>query len=158
MSPRKLIIVVAAAATLLCLSSSLAEARSGYSPARSAMSIRILKRSGPHTISRPHGLITFYFGVTGLRYGRNFGPTAKNRHGQGHIEMYMNAVPGDAHRKPDVRHIFNGAITSLRSVSIAPDAAWLKIHKGRHTLLAVLAQNDGVLYRVTPARFSLVVN
>ena len=124
----------------------------------SRTSIQVLKTSGPHEISEaPHNNISFHFHVSGLTYGPNYGPKSGNKPGQGHIEMYIDRLPRDAYDRVDLVNLFNDGIRSLDSVSIGVDDAYIKILKGHHTLLIVLARNDDVLYKVKPVRFPLLI-
>ncbi len=120
--------------------------------------VQVLKKSGPHAISKyPHNYINLYFHVKGLKYGAKYGPGAKPKAGQGHIEIYMDSIPRDAYHKVDVRHAFNYHIQSLRQVTIEPNNPWINLYQGKHTLLIVLAKNNDVLYPIRPVKFSLNV-
>jgi hypothetical protein len=123
-------------------------------PQLTPLRILVLPSSGPHTISSfPNDVVTFHLRIAGMVIDKHVGGKAVTGHG--HLQIYLDRIPRDAYTKRDLKNIVN--IVAAASYSIGFDAAWIKLHRGRHTLLLTLAGNNDILYRTTPARFSLTV-
>jgi hypothetical protein len=118
------------------------------------MSVRILSPTGPVRVS-DGGQIHLKLKITGL----TLNPSAmgrKNVPGQGHYHFYVDCIPANAYRSPDLAGCWKGA-------SADPNATFdlskspTRVSPGTHVLLIALARNDHILYRVAPAALVFTV-
>jgi hypothetical protein len=126
----------------------------------SKITFSVLKKSGPHTITRKQELVTFFFKINGMTIDKKFpGKKVKNA---GHVQIYLDKVPADAYRKKDLTGIASvnapGAEGKhVYAVTIQFDNAYVKEHIGTHTLKIGLARNNMVMYRVPIVSFPFVI-
>lgn len=114
-----------------------------------AMSVSVLKSTRPSHI-KLGGRVNFHVKVTGILLTI----AKKNKPGQGHIQVYLNKIPKDAHRKFDRRH-WLGSLADTKFSFGFPKG--IVPGKGIYKILIALAKNNSVLYHVTPAIFKLTV-
>jgi hypothetical protein len=120
---------------------------------RLSMSVKILSSSGPVTIGRKK-LVTLHLHVQGLmldakHIGKN--PVV----GRGHIQVYLDRVPSDAFKTPDLRGMVAISAGEFFSVDLSRSPA--RNHPGKHRLIVTLARNNYVLYRTKTPAFSITV-
>jgi hypothetical protein len=118
------------------------------------MSVAILPSTGPHNITGKQTLVTFHLKVRGLHLDpKHIGGAPVAKHG--HVQIYLDSIPATAYSRMDMTNIF--AVAAGDDFSVGVTSAWVKKHSGSHTLLIALAQNNDVLYKATPGRFSITV-
>lgn len=127
-------------------------AASQHSSSR-AMSVAILPATGPRTINKAH-TVTFHVKVTGITLdARDMGKAAKA--GTGHLQVYVDRIPGDAYSKKDLKHNWLAALASP-TFALKLSAPVLG-GRGTHKIIVALAKNNYVLYRVPVASFTVTV-
>jgi hypothetical protein len=124
---------------------------------RESPSLVILPKTGPHILSDSSPVLTFFFHVRGIIMDRHVGSSDKPRHG--HVQMYLDHVPRDAHIRKDLHGVAAYAaaykLGSRYTVSIQFGSGWIKAHPGHHVLLVGLARNDFVMYPAKIQRFTV---
>lgn len=120
--------------------------------ASSHMAIHLRPSSGPHAISLGK-TVTLHLTVSGIHLEvQHIGKRASDH--QGHIQLYLDRIPRRAYTRPSLQHWL---------ASVGATTVSLRLSKGivgtigTHHILAALARNDNVLYRVPPAIFTVWV-
>ena len=110
----------------------------------------------PKTVIRKNRSVTFrlQLRVKGIVLDpRHIGKA--NVRGRGHIQVYVDRIPGDAYVRRDPKHWLGAPLagTTLR-ITVPPTLIGAR---GTHRLIVALAQNNSVLYRVPAASATITV-
>ena len=120
----------------------LAPTRPTPAPSRSAMSVTI-ESVKPTTVTRKNTSVTFHLAVKGIVLDTAHMGKANVR-GHGHIQLYVDRIPGDAYTRSDLKHWLASLPETTFALNLPPT---LVGGPGKHRIIVALAQNDGVLYR-----------
>ncbi len=145
---RSPITLALAAGLALTLFSGQANAARTAQPAMRIASVT----ASPRVVIR-QGVVTFRVHVTGMKLDiRHMGKHAVAGHG--HLQYYLDSVPGDAYTRKDLRRTFLAAVaTPLFSFNLR--ASRVRITPGSHRIIVALARNDDILYRSPTSAISI---
>jgi hypothetical protein len=124
-------------------------------PAASHAQVRvtILSSSGSSALAKKT-LVALHLRIQGLILDANH-IGKKPISGHGHVQVYLDRVPSDAYKTPDLRGMVAITAGELFSVDLTKSPA--KSHPGKHKLIVALAKNNYVLYRIPTATLSITV-
>lgn len=116
------------------------------------MAIHLRPSSGPHTIAAGK-TVRLYLTVSGIHLDvRHIGKRASGH--EGHIQLYLDRIPKRAYAKPSLRHWLASVGATTVSLRLTRGIVGTT---GSHRIIAALARNNNVLYRVQPATFKVLV-
>ena len=123
-------------------------------PAQSkpVMSVAVVSVN-PTTVTKKNAAVTFRLRVKGIVLDAVHMGKA-NVAGHGHIQLYVDKVPTDAYARKDLQHWLASLATTTLTLNLAPAIVG---GAGKHKIIAALAQNNGVLYRVPTASVTITV-
>lgn len=114
--------------------------------------IHVRPSSGPHVL-RVGGTVTLHLTVSGIHLdAQHIGK--RSRDDQGHIQLYLDRIPGSAYTKPSLQHWLASVGATTVSLRLTRGIVGTT---GSHQIIAALARNDNVLYRVQPATLKVLV-
>ena len=146
-------LVIAVVASAILAATGLAPLPGHAASARQTMSINILSVK-PTTITKKQATVVFRLGVRGLALDAvhmGKGDVA----GRGHIQLYVDSIPADAYSRKDLQHHWLASLaTTTVSLNLSPAIVG---GAGKHRIIAALARNSGVLYRVPTASVTITV-
>lgn len=130
----------------------LASCGSAIGAASKPMAIQMRPSGGPHVI--PAGkTVTLHLTVSGIHLDvQHIGKRAQDH--EGHIQLYLDRIPKHAYTKPSLQHWLASVSATTVSLRLSRGVVGTT---GNHRIIAALARNDNVLYRVPPATFTVIV-
>jgi hypothetical protein len=118
-----------------------------------AMSVAIVSVK-PATVTAKQATVTLHLRVKGIFLDATHMGKA-NVGGHGHIQLYLDRIPSDAYVRKDLTQHWLGAVAATTIGLNLPPA--VVGGAGKHRIIAALARNDDVLYRVPMADTTITV-